>query len=309
MYPSCQIIVLARSYVEGAVKAHPAVDLFIDSQSLEKQPESESIKQLQSLKADIIIHAFPNKNIAFLAKKAGIPTRIGTARRWFHWLTCNKKTWFSRKQSSKHEANLNLQMLQVLGFNQPYEMTDLIQWAKLDSPPLLQGPAREWLSQDKFNVIIHPGTNGNTLEWPIESFKKLIELLPKDQFNILLTGSPAERDKFAELELEGTQNTMGQLSLSELISLIGQADGLIANSTGPLHLAAALGTHTLGLFPSHPGKSPNRWAPLGEKAEFIAAPLCQACLTHKGNCSCMKAITPEHVAKVLNQWQNTTYLF
>jgi ADP-heptose:LPS heptosyltransferase len=54
--------------------------------------------------------------------------------------------------------------------------------------------------------------------------------------------------------------------------VLAAADGVVAASTGPLHLAALAGTRALGLFspqrPIHPG----RWAPIGPHADVVVAP-------------------------------------
>ncbi|MFM7105313.1 MAG: glycosyltransferase family 9 protein, partial [Flavobacteriales bacterium] len=62
-----------------------------------------------------------------------------------------------------------------------------------------------------------------------------------------------------------------KFSLDELIQFIGQCQGFVACSTGPMHIAAALGIPTVGLFSPHRPIHPGRWAPLGPNAHYLCA--------------------------------------
>ncbi len=97
-------------------------------------------------------------------------------------------------------------------------------------------------------------------------------------------------------------NLTGQLSLDELISFIGNTDGLVAASTGPLHIAAALGKKAIGIYapmrPIHPG----RWAPIGEHASYLVwDKACNNC-RKSFDCECIRSITPEDVVKQLVEY-------
>jgi ADP-heptose:LPS heptosyltransferase len=125
----------------------------------------------------------------------------------------------------------------------------------------------------KFHLIVHPLSNGHAKEWPLDCFIALIQALPREKFHISVTGLAQENERLAPLFIAcpDVDNIVGKLSLEQFIDFIENADGLIANSTGPLHLAAMLGIHALGLFPTGQVISPSRWAPLGKKAEVLCA--------------------------------------
>ncbi|RYE71243.1 MAG: glycosyl transferase family 9, partial [Oxalobacteraceae bacterium] len=106
----------------------------------------------------------------------------------------------------------------------------------------------------------------------------------------------------ALLALPNVENLCGRLDLDELLALIGACDGLVACSTGPMHLSAALGRPTLGLFPPIKPMDPGRWAPLGALAEVaVARQPCAGC-TDSATCSCMGSITPQDVAARVRAW-------
>jgi ADP-heptose:LPS heptosyltransferase len=312
-YPNAEIMVLARRYVQAVVEAHPAVDGFIDWESLNAKSDKEIVQAFKELKADMILHVFPVKRIAQCAFKARIPVRIGTTRRWYNWLYCNKRVSFSRKNSGLHEAQLNLKLLKALDISTQYALPEIIEMSQLNACSDIPEKVKHLLASNKFNLIIHPGSNGNSKEWPLSHFQALLKELPKDKFNIIITGSEAENKRFSTLAESCPQaiNSMGKLSLNELISLLGAADGLVVNSTGPLHIASALGIKTLGLFPSQPGKSPKRWGPIGKQAGYLTASICEACqgihpsppLKKEGTaCTCMQSITVPQVREVLMRW-------
>jgi len=98
-YPNAELIFLGRTYTESIVSCFSCIDRFLNWDEIQNLPLSVKI---DSMKADCIIHVFPRREIAVLAKKAKIPLRIGTAHRTFHFLNCNSRVNFSRKKSLLH---------------------------------------------------------------------------------------------------------------------------------------------------------------------------------------------------------------
>ncbi|SEO24207.1 glycosyltransferase family 9 protein [Mucilaginibacter sp. OK283] len=272
MLPGAAVSFLGRTYTQPVINTCAAVDLFINYDEIKKLSQTEQINYLKEKKIDIIIHVFPNKHVAQIARAAGIKLRIGTTNRVFHWFTCNKLVKLSRKKSDLHEAQLNLILLKPLGLASVPSLQDIIEHISFESRALLPPDLAGKLSGDKFNLIIHPKSHGSGMEWGLDNYAELIDTLPSDIFNIIITGSDKEKILLTDwiTTLPGTVVDMtGKFSLPQLISFISQADGLIASGTGPLHIAAMAGINTLGLFPSVRPIHPGRWAPLGKKAEFM----------------------------------------
>lgn len=75
-----------------------------------------------------------------------------------------------------------------------------------------------------------------------------------------------------------TKNLVGLFSLAELKALINYSDIFIANSTGPLHIAAALGKYVIGFYPKIAQCSPARWGPYSVKSKVFTPSLqCSNC--------------------------------
>ena len=127
-FPGCRVVLLGRAYTRAVAAACPWIDDFLSLDELERPAEAAAVSlpaaraaeeaqvaMLRQWSAQAIIHVFPNKLVARLARRAGIPVRIGTRNRWFHWLTCNRLVALSRRHSPLHEAQLNMQLLRPLG--------------------------------------------------------------------------------------------------------------------------------------------------------------------------------------------------
>lgn len=219
---------------------------------------------------DAIIHVFPNKEIAKQAKVQKIKIRIGTSHRLAHLFTCNRLVNFTRVKSELHESQLNFKLLKGLKIEKVpaiSEMCELIGWKLLNEES-------SFLSKEKFNLIFHIKSRGSAKEWKASNYLSLANALPKDKFNIILTGTEAEGELIkkeipAIFSIEGVTDTTGQLSLLELISLIGSANGLLACSTGPLHIASVSEIKALGLYPKQKPMHIGRWGPIGNNSSAI----------------------------------------
>lgn len=207
-----------------------------------------------------------------LAKRAGIKNRIATTNRVYHWFTCNKLVKLSRKNSDLHEAQLNIVLLRPLGINHIPTISQLPNFYNFSSATPLPAGLATLLTKDRFNLILHPKSNGSGREWSLDRFAELINLLPPADFNIFISGSDKEQALLKDWIDTLPRNVIditGKLTLEQLISFITQADGLVASGTGPLHIAAAAGINTLGLFPGVRPIHAGRWGPIGKRAEYI----------------------------------------
>jgi len=124
--------------------------------------------------------------------------------------------------------------------------------------------------------------------------------LPKDQFKIFITGTSAEGRLLEPLlqACPAVTDITGRLSLAEFITFISRANGLLASGTGPLHLAAALGIHAIGIFPPLRPIHPGRWAPIGPRASALVKDIdCVACKKTM-DCTCIRDIMPAQVGEI-----------
>jgi len=91
----------------------------------------------------------------------------------------------------------------------------------------------------------------------------------------------------------------GKLTLEKLINFINSCDGIVAASTGPLHIAAALGKRAIGIYAPMRPIFPQRWAPVGINSDYLVLDKeCNDC-RHSTDCACIRSIRPEEVAEKL----------
>ncbi|MDO7875329.1 glycosyltransferase family 9 protein [Hymenobacter sp. ASUV-10] len=310
-FPDCRVVLIGRSYTAAVAAACPWVDDFLNLDELQTLPEPAQVAVLRRYEAAAIIHVFPNKLLARLAQKARIPLRIGTRNRWQHWLTCNRLVALSRRHSPLHEAQLNLQLLRPLGFVGEMSLAEIAPLVKLQPTEPLAEPWQGMLDARRpgqLNIILHPRSRGSAREWGLENFARLAQQLHSAGHRVFITGTAAEGEELAPwLKAYSyfiTDNLTGLLSLPQFLAFIAAADGLVAGSTGPLHLAAALGRHALGLYPPIRPMHPGRWAPLGAHAEYMVfdKPDCEDCRTAPASCTCIRAIEPLAVLARLASW-------
>ena len=300
-HPGSEVYFLGRTYTQPVIEMSRNVDGFLNWDLLLKSADPVSI--LQSHNFQTVFHVFPSKEIALICKKAGIPSRVGTSHRWYHWLTCTQTVNFSRKNSLLHEAQLNFRLLGLREHELP-KLPEIPSLYGVQSQYSFPGELAKKLHPEKLNIILHPMSKGRAREWGLSQYKKLTDLA-EGRFQFFLSGGPDEAELLKDWarELNGVVNISGTLSLSEFIGFIGASDGLIAASTGPLHIAAALGINALGIYPPIKPMDPSRWAPVGEKATFqVASKACSDC-RRSGVCPCMDLIKPEQVLKSLDLWK------
>jgi heptosyltransferase III len=301
-FPKCKILFLGRTYTKDVINLCEHVDEFINYDDIEKLSLTAQVQKMNSYQATYFLHVFPTKEIAQLAKKSNIPTRIGTTNRLYHWVTCNKLIKLSRKNSNFHEAQLNFKLLNFLGIDTHVELKNIQNYYGFTKIPELDPEYKTWINAEKFNLILHPKSKGSAREWGLANFESLVNLLPKEQFTVFVSGTKQDAEHMQTfLKHPNVIDITGKLSLEQFIAFINNCNGLVAASTGPLHIAAALNKKAIGLFAPMRPIFPQRWAPLGKQANaLVQNKNCQACKKTM-QCACILEITPQ---RILNQLLN-----
>lgn len=302
IFPETEIAFLGRSYTRDVIDACGNIDSFVNWDDINALNDDEAVRAFKNLEADAIIHVFPRRRIAKLARKARIPFRMGTTNRIYHWTNCNKLIRLSRRNSDLHEAQLNLKLIASLT---EIEILPKEEIKKLYGLSKVAPPDPQFIAltdPKKFNLILHPKSKGSAREWGIDNFIKLCGMLPPEKYRIFVSGTDEEGRMINDsgiFEHRHVTDITGKMTLSAFMSFIRHCDGLVAASTGPLHLAAALGTIAIGIYPPIRPMHPGRWAPIGDKATFLVKDKeCQKC-RKQGPCDCMSEISPEEVKETL----------
>lgn len=302
-WPGATVDFLCRRYAAPVVEQCVNID-----HVLTFDKDEDPARLFASHTYDIVIFAYPNRRLAKAARRAGVPERVGTSHRLYHWLTCNRLAHFNRSRSCLHEAQLNFELLRPLGIDYAPALAEIPALYGLRAPRL--AAADSLRAQAAFNVILHPKSNGNGREWPLSHYEALARKLQAvPGVAVWVTGSAAEgaallRDAPGLFALPHVRRLFGTVDLAGLTAMIGAADGLIASGTGPLHMAAALGRPALGLFPPIQPIDIARWGALGTRAQSLAARSRCATCTGNASCTCMAAIGVDEVAAIVMGWRS-----
>lgn len=102
-------------------------------------------------------------------------------------------------------------------------------------------------------AVVHPGATDIRRRWPPAKFARIADQLVAAGYFVCITGSASENEAAGELIRHASgqaqiRNLCGRLSLGGLTGLLAIAGLMVSNDTGPLHLARALNTPTVGLF-------------------------------------------------------------
>jgi heptosyltransferase III len=281
--PRARISMLLRPYTAALVDGFEGIDdILTYDDSGERKGFFAFLAELRARHFDLVVVSHPTFRIAALAFLAGIQTRVGSGYRWYSFLF-NKPVFEHRKTAEKHEAEYNLSLLRTLGVDPPEVpriSLPLDEHARRKAAAELE---RIGVSPTEDFVVLHPGSGGSARDWSPRNFGELAKGLAKENVKVVVTGIDAENALVNEVvTLSGGSAfpSVGRLTLKELGALVASARLFVSNSTGPLHIAAAVGTPVIAFYPPIRECSPRRWGPLTDKkivftADNLSCPRCQ----------------------------------
>jgi heptosyltransferase-3 len=310
-FPSARIAMLLRSYTKELAEGHPGLDeiLLYDEQGTLK-PFRALWLELRRSRFDLVILASPTFRLALLMLLAGIPVRVGTGYRWYS-LLFNRRVYEHRKTAERHELEYNFSLLKRIGISvDRYEKPQLVLAAH-------HVQAAEHIRQElgldagARVVVLHPGSGGSARDWSPLRFAQLGRELAQKGYRVVVTGGPGE-DELVEQVVKhagiGVLPLVNRLSVKELAAFLRMVDLFVSNSTGPLHIAAAVGTPVIGFYPPIRACSPQRWGPYTDlKTVFVPDPkACPRC--HGKPCQgndCMDLISVQEVVQCVERMLHT----
>lgn len=237
---------------------------------------------------------------------ARVPRRAGFVSDGRGWLLTDK-AMLTAELTERHQVHDYLYMLRhTLGIDGRAD----------DCRPDVHEPHRakiqEWLAerrQQPDGRLIALGVAaayGPAKEWPAERYVALIDLLAERHgVDCVLVGAPGERAKceqVASASKHGAISAAGVMTVGEAVALLSLCDGFAGNDSGAMHMAAAVGIPTLGIYGS---TRPERTGPLGPRTRVIYRQIeCSPCLERTcrfGHYQCLTQISPNEVARALKE--------
>lgn len=246
--------------------------------------------------------------VAMAAWWSEVPERIGRRSQWYSFLFLNLTMRQKRSLSDRHESDFNFDLVEwtfnKLGVRQAENLEKLKDtFLRLVPPSPMATVSSRGLPPHGYRVV-HPGMAGSALNWPAEFYVELIDKLSREA-PVVITGT-----KMDAAYLKGVESVrekpnvrwlVGDLKISELLDVLSQASGVVAPSTGVLHIAASLGTPSVGIYSPRKVEHPRRWGPRGPR---VSALLPNVSDGSDARADVMREITPEQVYQRLTDLES-----
>jgi len=230
-------------------------------------------RKLRAKKFDLVIHAHGTNRMHLAAWLAGIPIRIGYDRR-MPWALTHVHA-YNKKEGQKQESEYLFELLEPLGISRPDEIAPFFPVTPNSARRLDDLLAAFSVPRDLPWIVLNPSASDVTKMWPAERFGALVTKMQQDRpYVFFVIGTSQDQALAARIQRVTTAlliDLTGQLSLGMLGALLKKGALLVSNDSGPVHIAAAVGTPVVSIFGRYaPGLGPNRWQPLAKRSRVVA---------------------------------------
>ncbi|GAB4054326.1 glycosyltransferase family 9 protein [Spirosoma litoris] len=281
-WPNCQLTVLTSSAGAAIAEYISEVDNIIRFDVPWVSSDTNARNTLLPLATQLKAFAFDAAIIftvqsqsplptAMLCYLADIPRVLGYCRENPYQLMTD---WVPDQEvlmATRHEVERQLDLVKAIGCQTVDQQLSLT-IPSADRQYVRNLLAANGCDQDRPWLVLHPGVSETKRQYPADDFAQaLIRLRQELGCQLVLTGGANEERLAARIQEqirlysdeEPVINLAGQLTIGQLISLLAEAPLLIANNTGPVHMAAAVGTPVVVLYaktnPQHtPWQIPSR---------------------------------------------------
>ncbi|MBI3330973.1 MAG: lipopolysaccharide heptosyltransferase II [Candidatus Omnitrophica bacterium] len=303
-FPHAFIAMLVRPPCRDVVEGHPALNEVIgydkDGAHRSLRATVRFARSLRRYEFDTALVLHPSNRSHWIPWLAGIPVRIGYNRK-SGWLLTHRFP-HRKQEGQQHEAAYTVELLAP--FDIPDEVVPPVVPVQPDAAKrvdaLLTACA---VGPHERLVAIHPSASCVSKRWMPERFAEVADRLVAEQgVRVCLVAAEADAahaQQVARAMRQPALDFAGGLSVAELIALLRRCRLLLSNDSGPVHLAAAVGTPVVDIFGrNQAGLSPQRWGPLGEGHVVLHKEVgCVTCLAH--NCDigflCLTSLSAEEV--------------
>jgi ADP-heptose:LPS heptosyltransferase len=253
---------------EFVTRFHSYMDAFIPFPGFPGLPEQipdlprllSFLQEIQAMKVDLAIQMQGSGDV--VNPMIGLFGAKQTAGFYLPGEYCPDKRWFLEYPEHESETWRHLRLMEFLGIPP--------QGDELEFPLFGEDwNALEQIQRDHHlgnnYVCIHPGSNARERRWPTNNFAAVADHLAARGYQVVLTGTEKEANLTASTILHMRARAIdlaGKTSLGSLGALVSRARLVVSNDTGISHIAAALKTPSVILFPV---SESIRWAPPNER--------------------------------------------
>lgn len=149
--------------------------------------------------------------------------------------------------------------------------------------------ARRFIYPGGRKVLIHPGSRSEHRIWPAERFAAVADRIQNEtDAQVFITAGPREQRHIQEIRRTANSHLViadSPRTVGGLAALLAQFDVFLCHDSGPMHIAAAVGTPVVALFGS---QNATIWRPLGERHAILQTPLPCACIGAEAPTPCVR---------------------
>jgi ADP-heptose:LPS heptosyltransferase len=295
------LYVLTSPYAAPLLEGHPAVDgVLVDDGTA---PIDDVARRVAALSCTHAVVFWSTARVAAIVAHAGIPVRVGQSRRLYSWrYTIRVPVRTESGDRTSHWTDVQMDYARALGAQpQPDDYRIIAPFGPADSAEAAAIIERS-APGGRF-VVLHAarGMRLDGVQWPVESFAAIGDALSRAfDAPVLLTGSADEARVIARIAAamhERGISIAGETSLRGLAALLSRAAVVVALDSGPMHIAAAVGAPTVGIFALRTDL-PKRWRPLGEHVAVLGPSYACPLWCRKETCKtfdCCRALDPADV--------------
>ncbi len=306
-YPDAHIAFLAEKESASLLEHNPYVNQIIPF-DFRVNPLSLFLffKQLRAQEFDLVVDFFCNPRSALLAYTTGARVRVGLDGKFRSRLYTVR---IKEQEPRRNVIQSYFQFLKLLHVEPDSFKTEIF---------LTEDERREariylkWqgIDLDRPIVGLHPGASWPAKVWLSDRFVELANrIIAKLGAQVLVTQGPKDRDAVAEVSRQcvGNITVLEVLPLRQLAAILSHVSVYVANDSGPMHIAVAVGTKTIGIF--GPGEE-NIWFPYKESDGHLALRKdvwCHPChldfcdKTGEGYMKCMRLLEVEEVFNAVKE--------
>lgn len=302
-FPEGFIGFLTTSYTKDLVIGNKDIDeVIVYEQKTSVFKKIDFIKKLKRYKFDLSVVLSPYFESALFGYLSGSSFRIGYPLNGSGFLLSTK---VDIKNHYKHEIEACLDVVRLIGVD-TYDKSPRLPLSREAEKYAEVFCAENGILPSDLTISIHPGGYEEHTRWMSEGYAKVADkLITQYKAKVILLGAKADKEvleKIIRLMLQKPIVSDLDISLQRLAAIIKRCDIFLGNNSGPMHIAAAVGTKVVAIFGAiHPLDHENKWRPFGEGHIIVRKKMdCFDC--HPGHCrdiKCMKMITVDDVLKAL----------
>lgn len=275
-FPAARIDVLGYARGRALLGSHPAVDRFIDFRKRALFSKDGPLRTPFALRRDeysVAIDASnprdPSFTQAALVSFSGAGSTIGSSAKDYGGFFSHP---VSPPQGRAHEIDLRLALLE------PLSPTCRIRTPRLAKPPSLPRALDAVIPRRDSFVVVNLGARLPSKQLSVKDYVDIAATCAEFA-TVVLSWGPNERDVALAVYADSASVLAPSTSLSELHALFASATAVVSCDTGPMHVAVATGTATLGIFvatdPQRFGycEPPHAWVDAREAGCALAEPV------------------------------------